>query len=179
MKSRLAAIFASASLLLSGCAVTGPALNISQNSQCLTEIKDENKQVAIQFDEACGRKEIEKARLQEIAIITENRRTVEMARQLTALQLIVSRAAIEIGSPEQEDTFSRRLLMALEHTDRNIRAMAEKERDKAGIKDEDIKTKIAHWNELRKIRSNVCTRDTITNALVCGAAVKPEPSPAQ
>ena len=164
-------MFAAASLtLLSACA-TAPT-RVELTGECLQRTTTPDGQRSVTFNEACGQHKVELANTTIRTTEEEARRTIELAQRVEAMRILVARARVEIGSPEQEDVFSRTLLAALQDQDPAIRQLATSTMSEAHLTQESLSQKVDHWNRLRRIQQTICLPAAADGVMACGPAVQ-------
>jgi hypothetical protein len=159
MKSTLTKLFIAVALptMLGGCATR---LIHDLNNECLHTVTDKEGQVSVQFNRECGK---HKEDLAEKTIAAEGQSAIlkieaNESAQVSVIQqektkifwaALASRAALEIGNPQQEDTATRLLIAARTHEDLDVRKMVLELQDQIGITPTMLNNKNQTWDKIR------------------------------
>jgi hypothetical protein len=160
MKSTLTKLFIAVALptMLGGCATR---FIHDLNDECLHHISDDKgKVLSVEFDDKCGK---HKESLAEKTIAAEGQSAIlkieaKESAQVSVIQqaktkifwtALASRAAVEIGNPQQEDTATRLLIAARTHEDLKVRDMVLEAQNQIGITPTMLNDKNQIWDKIR------------------------------
>ena len=164
MKSTLTKLFIAVALptMLGGCATR---FIHDLNDECLHHISDDKgKVLSVEFDDKCGR---HKEDLAEKTIAAEGQSAIlkieaNESAQVSVIQqaktkifwtALASRAAVEIGTPQQEDTATRLLIAARSHEDLKVRDMVLEAQNEIGITPTMLNNKNQTWDKIREAQA--------------------------
>tara|TARA_R110002124_G_scaffold149220_1_gene315040 strand:- start:183737 stop:184324 length:588 start_codon:yes stop_codon:yes gene_type:complete len=164
MKSSLTKLFIAAALptMLAGCATR---FVHDLNDECLHRVSDDKGTVlSVEFDDKCGAHkrdlatskidaEGQNAILKIEASETAQINVIQQEKTKIFWTALATRAAFEIGNPQQEDTATRLLIAARSHEDLKVRDMVLEAQNEIGITPSMLNDKNQIWDKIRQTQA--------------------------